>query len=241
MSFSFSVFLFPQNDHITKLKIENNPFAKGFRITGQSRCKRKLAESTSPSASSSESEHGPDNGSKRLRSNSFNESLCSGSVSDPSSGTSSPVHPFECNSHRTPAAHQAYKQPALPFIAPQSISQPFNQMHLTSSSPYAALCAAHSYGPPNAPPPTSDDLFHQHRSMVDMALFLSMRHTNNYPAMYHHHQLANNVGIMPSGVSTPPVSLSPTINVDSDTCDDDIPARPAKKCGFSIASILGES
>ncbi|XP_050333371.1 T-box protein 2-like [Bactrocera neohumeralis] len=31
-----------QNDRITKLKIDNNPFAKGFRETGQSRCKRKL-------------------------------------------------------------------------------------------------------------------------------------------------------------------------------------------------------
>jgi hypothetical protein len=31
-----------QNDRITKLKIDNNPFAKGFRESGQSRCKRKL-------------------------------------------------------------------------------------------------------------------------------------------------------------------------------------------------------
>ncbi|KAL6447811.1 hypothetical protein ACFW04_000143 [Cataglyphis niger] len=30
-----------QNENITKLKINNNPFAKGFRETGQSRCKRK--------------------------------------------------------------------------------------------------------------------------------------------------------------------------------------------------------
>ncbi|KMQ97241.1 t-box protein 2 [Lasius niger] len=30
-----------QNEKITKLKINNNPFAKGFRETGQSRCKRK--------------------------------------------------------------------------------------------------------------------------------------------------------------------------------------------------------
>ncbi|KAL7052450.1 hypothetical protein ACKWTF_004866 [Chironomus riparius] len=36
-----------QNDRITKLKIDNNPFAKGFRETGQSRCKRKLGPSTS--------------------------------------------------------------------------------------------------------------------------------------------------------------------------------------------------
>uniref|UniRef100_A0ABM1P8G0 T-box protein VegT-B n=1 Tax=Drosophila arizonae TaxID=7263 RepID=A0ABM1P8G0_DROAR len=39
-----------QNDRITKLKIDNNPFAKGFRETGQSRCKRKLNESTSAPA-----------------------------------------------------------------------------------------------------------------------------------------------------------------------------------------------
>lgn len=30
-----------QNDRITRLKIDNNPFAKGFRESGQSRCKRK--------------------------------------------------------------------------------------------------------------------------------------------------------------------------------------------------------
>uniref|UniRef100_A0A1A9WT91 T-box domain-containing protein n=1 Tax=Glossina brevipalpis TaxID=37001 RepID=A0A1A9WT91_9MUSC len=36
-----------QNDRITKLKIDNNPFAKGFRETGQSKCKRKLMAGTS--------------------------------------------------------------------------------------------------------------------------------------------------------------------------------------------------
>lgn len=36
---------FSQNDRITKLKIDNNPFAKGFRETGQSRCKRKMSSS----------------------------------------------------------------------------------------------------------------------------------------------------------------------------------------------------
>ncbi|KAJ8928239.1 hypothetical protein NQ314_019189 [Rhamnusium bicolor] len=30
-----------QNERITKLKIDNNPFAKGFRVNGQSKCKRK--------------------------------------------------------------------------------------------------------------------------------------------------------------------------------------------------------
>jgi hypothetical protein len=46
-----------QNDRITKLKIDNNPFAKGFRETGQSRCKRKLTSSSSSSSSSSSLNH----------------------------------------------------------------------------------------------------------------------------------------------------------------------------------------
>ncbi|XP_062534100.1 T-box transcription factor TBX6-like [Armigeres subalbatus] len=44
-----------QNDRITKLKIDNNPFAKGFRETGQSRCKRKLGSSSSGSSNTSTS------------------------------------------------------------------------------------------------------------------------------------------------------------------------------------------
>ncbi|CAH0406323.1 unnamed protein product [Chilo suppressalis] len=35
-----------QNDRITKLKIDNNPFAKGFRACGQSKCKRKNTDSS---------------------------------------------------------------------------------------------------------------------------------------------------------------------------------------------------
>ncbi|XP_017485708.1 PREDICTED: T-box transcription factor TBX3-like [Rhagoletis zephyria] len=46
-----------QNDRITKLKIDNNPFAKGFRETGQSRSKRKM--SSSPSDEDSEQQHQP--------------------------------------------------------------------------------------------------------------------------------------------------------------------------------------
>jgi T-box protein 6 len=50
-------FFHSQNDRITKLKIDNNPFAKGFRETGQSRCKRKLTSSSSSSSSSSSLNH----------------------------------------------------------------------------------------------------------------------------------------------------------------------------------------
>ena len=48
--FFFSSLFDEQNDRITKLKIDNNPFAKGFRETGQSRCKRKLTTSSSSSS-----------------------------------------------------------------------------------------------------------------------------------------------------------------------------------------------
>ncbi|KAL9902564.1 T-box-containing protein TBX6L-like isoform 1-T2 [Glossina fuscipes fuscipes] len=43
-----------QNDRITKLKIDNNPFAKGFRETGQSKCKRKLMAGSSSSLHSAQ-------------------------------------------------------------------------------------------------------------------------------------------------------------------------------------------
>lgn len=50
--FSFLSSLSFKNDRITKLKIDNNPFAKGFRETGQSKCKRKMMSSPSSSTSS---------------------------------------------------------------------------------------------------------------------------------------------------------------------------------------------
>lgn len=52
---SSSLLLHPQNDQITKLKIDNNPFAKGFRETGQSRCKRKHIQSNSTSSNQNNS------------------------------------------------------------------------------------------------------------------------------------------------------------------------------------------
>ncbi|XP_076675693.1 uncharacterized protein LOC143372923 [Andrena cerasifolii] len=47
-----------QNENITKLKINNNPFAKGFRETGQSRCKRKFHQTETESSSCVEDEEG---------------------------------------------------------------------------------------------------------------------------------------------------------------------------------------
>uniref|UniRef100_A0A182K5B3 T-box domain-containing protein n=1 Tax=Anopheles christyi TaxID=43041 RepID=A0A182K5B3_9DIPT len=95
-----------QNDRITKLKIDNNPFAKGFRETGQSRCKRKAGLLMSPdsglgnrSSEEDDESDGQETGPevKRPRTSSLARSMSSLddselSVSDGSScGTSSPV------------------------------------------------------------------------------------------------------------------------------------------------------
>jgi T-box protein 6 len=53
----FFFYLLFQNDRITKLKIDNNPFAKGFRESGQSRCKRK-ATGGSPNVMALPNNHG---------------------------------------------------------------------------------------------------------------------------------------------------------------------------------------
>ncbi|XP_076236442.1 T-box transcription factor TBX6 [Calliopsis andreniformis] len=47
-----------QNENITKLKINNNPFAKGFRESGQSRCKRKFQQTETETASRVDDEEG---------------------------------------------------------------------------------------------------------------------------------------------------------------------------------------
>lgn len=109
LKFHIYFFIQFQNDRITKLKIDNNPFAKGFRETGQSRCKRKAGSSSSNQTNSSMPSNQSDglklkddddyeSASKRVRSS---NSVCSaGSLDDSglsvcetsSSGTSSPTN-----------------------------------------------------------------------------------------------------------------------------------------------------
>ncbi|OXU26906.1 hypothetical protein TSAR_010074 [Trichomalopsis sarcophagae] len=65
-----------QNENITKLKIDNNPFAKGFRTEGQSSCKRKrLPRDGCNSSSTSEiSSHDEEDGNASLSDSDHNES-----------------------------------------------------------------------------------------------------------------------------------------------------------------------
>uniref|UniRef100_A0A6E8VPK4 T-box domain-containing protein n=1 Tax=Anopheles coluzzii TaxID=1518534 RepID=A0A6E8VPK4_ANOCL len=135
-----------QNDRITKLKIDNNPFAKGFRETGQSRCKRKAGLLMSPDSGlgnrSSEEEDesdgqeaGPE--AKRPRTSSLAGSLSSLddselSVSDgSSSGTSSPlvVDDFGSPVRPSPSAAGAFYQNHHPGFAMQAGLFPTQHHH----------------------------------------------------------------------------------------------------------------
>ncbi|KXJ75643.1 hypothetical protein RP20_CCG011348 [Aedes albopictus] len=109
-----------QNDRITKLKIDHNPFAKGFRETGQSRCKRKAGlMSNSRSIDDSEEsggECGPEPKRQRTHSGSLDDSDISVSDSS-SSGTSSPVNVDDLHHHRSPcpSTHEDFLRVTHPY------------------------------------------------------------------------------------------------------------------------------
>uniref|UniRef100_A0A182MAN3 T-box domain-containing protein n=1 Tax=Anopheles culicifacies TaxID=139723 RepID=A0A182MAN3_9DIPT len=140
-----------QNDRITKLKIDNNPFAKGFRETGQSRCKRKAGLLMSPDSglgnrSSEEDDEsdgqetsGPE--AKRPRTSSLAGSLSSLddselSVSDgSSSGTSSPVvvddfgSPLRPSPTTASAFYQNHHHPGMALHAGLLAAHPHHHVH----------------------------------------------------------------------------------------------------------------
>ncbi|XP_072744214.1 T-box protein 2 isoform X2 [Anoplolepis gracilipes] len=72
-----------QNEHITKLKIYNNPFAKGFRETGQSRCKRKYHQMDHASRPDDEENNSFSDSSESNRSASSLDDLAQKSVDKP--------------------------------------------------------------------------------------------------------------------------------------------------------------
>ncbi|KAH8390775.1 hypothetical protein KR215_005692 [Drosophila sulfurigaster] len=129
-----------QNDRITKLKIDNNPFAKGFRETGQSRCKRKLNSSSNSSADSE------DDGSSV---SSCDSPQAKRQRSD-----------FELDSQRSlsPAYYAAPTAPAA-MASPSTLAAPLpSYSHALGYAPSAALLQAAYFAavPPLSalPPPT---------------------------------------------------------------------------------------
>ncbi|XP_052899155.1 T-box transcription factor TBX6-like [Anopheles moucheti] len=168
-----------QNDRITKLKIDNNPFAKGFRETGQSRCKRKMGcnASTSSSSSSSSSsgaghggvgggsgDGGPDGGGqltddedrhdlhdliKRPRSNGSPASDCTVHEGGP------PMH--------HPRLHQSALRPfpASPELLMRQYNQMFNPSWMDLMLPYFAR-HHHPYHQPHPHPHQTPHHQHHH-------------------------------------------------------------------------------
>ncbi|XP_062133041.1 T-box transcription factor TBX6 isoform X1 [Drosophila sulfurigaster albostrigata] len=91
-----------QNDRITKLKIDNNPFAKGFRETGQSRCKRKM--SSSPTDDDQDHHAQTSSGSLDMSPGKFTATARSGSASTSTSTSTSASALVEATSTATATA-----------------------------------------------------------------------------------------------------------------------------------------
>jgi hypothetical protein len=251
-----------QNDRITKLKIDNNPFAKGFRETGQSRCKRKVVPSQSNQAECKVSMNNEENGklkvikeddesyleghpSKRIRSDS---SVCSvGSLDDSglsvcetsSSGTSSPTT-TNTDDRLLPSTSSAQSSTSIssPPYLPQSF-QPLHHLHIPNPNELLLQRCQSMFGPGAFNYQWMDLVNMMHRQQFYQEL----------PAMIPPYFSPSNTSIASSSISpnashshreedeasTSSVSPSPNKSVD-------LSVNPIKKkSNFSILSILGHN
>lgn len=223
-NFNFIFFFAPflQNDRITKLKIDNNPFAKGFRETGQSRCKRKSLTNTSKSSINGSSSNNGDiieQDVKRMRSS--DSSACSISslddsglsASDSSSGTSSPevsedLHIIKdtcCPRESHPHEH-------------------FMQRYSTIMNPWMDIAFSYLSRSPYSYYPSIP---------LDMIPQQNLSHTLTFPSTSSHQQNHHQI-IYPKHITTPdsqPMMKSPVIKSEL--------SKPPKKSSFTISAILG--
>lgn len=217
-----------QNDRITKLKIDNNPFAKGFREMGQSRIKRKLASKSSTDTDAADNElfdfksTSKENQLARKRSNSLTGSTTSADDSGHSlgdeisssslSGTSSPI----TSPHEYPSTYDENdnygpsKLHASQLVSRQKSSEWIDLMalrHIQANGSYQQMyypAMPHIYMPSIGahamplPPPTLQQL----------------------QQLQHHQQINNPAHLMPIGQ---PKHTS----------------TPRKMNSFSISAILG--
>lgn len=248
----FSLLLiFPslQNDRITKLKIDNNPFAKGFRELGQSRIKRKLA--SKPNASMDESgsvkKHKTnelfkykstmkDSKISRKRSNSLSESTTSADESGNSVGDEISSSSLSGTSSPATSAHE------------------YNPATYDESDDYSPLKpyeANHSNGLPAVGR-------HPSSEWIDLMTLRYIQANGNYP-----HQQPFVYPPMPTNYDSVTFKQSPPIMQPSpidlarsydrmpsprytnvapimfDQPKKSIATSPPKKSGFSISAILG--
>lgn len=256
-----------QNDRITKLKIDNNPFAKGFRESGQSRCKRKLTQS-SESASSGKQKHNEDNDehfdeagdAKRKRSNSFTGSTSSLddsglSISSSCSGTSSPPANNEDDIRVCDDDDETPRTPMLP-LHPHLHHQHHQEMVLQQfrdSLQPSWMDLAFSYFTRGPYPPQFYPGAHQSNSngpFIDLRAIASTMPSPVSP------YFANNVGhfrdqrgtiVSNSGLDSSWHSPSSEHSNQTPPLPQPAPLNPNehaskplhKKCSFSISAILG--
>lgn len=210
---------FFQNDRITKLKIDNNPFAKGFRETGQSRCKRKSITTTITSSTPCKNSSSSNNSDiieqdvKRMRSDSSACSISSLddsglSVSDSSSGTSSPevsedmMHIKEERIMRESNHHNHEHENLMRHY--NTMMHPWMDIAFSylSRTPYSYY------------PSIPLDLIPQHNMSHTMTTYSPQNHQMIYP-----------------NVDCNPIKSSPIIKSEQ--------PKVAKKSSFTISAILG--
>lgn len=146
-----NLFLCPQNDRITKLKIDNNPFAKGFRACGQSKCKRKNTDSSDNQESTAESPEAKRPCSDAASSCSEEGSLRSTSPrSPPLAESPAPLVAPPENITPPPAA---FYPPELPYLGPLHMSMPLGMWPSPAMAPGFAWSPVMPLPPPRAPTP----------------------------------------------------------------------------------------
>ncbi|XP_023298523.2 T-box-containing protein TBX6L-like [Lucilia cuprina] len=212
-----------QNDRITKLKIDNNPFAKGFRESGQSKCKRKMSLSPSPSEE-----------------NQNNSSHCDDDQSSVASSQDSPQAKRLCvrddplpymdlnnvmryalqpnmNDMISPAFFPQLAQQAMPLFMPSmpSYMEPLAAQRL----PYHQPSSDYDYISGNEE--TSSQISSSHEEQ-NPELFVDVVSTSSEESQ-------QSAALLPSNTSP---SNSPRLSV----CE-----PPAKRSSFSISSILGSN
>lgn len=234
----FVCFVSFQNDRITKLKIDNNPFAKGFRELGQSRIKRKSVKSNATDTTAEKKVKTDEifdfkvatKENQRKRSNSLSESTSSADDSANSlgdeisssslSGTSSPIaptHEYNSNTYDESDDFVPYKpfEPVANFSDPSS-HRPNGEWADMMALRYIQATGNYPYQPPPMFYPQLQNIHDQ----------LPLKPASSYDLIRSYEHLS------------PPIEY-PSHSSGLEPMKKLVAPSPPKKTGFSISAILG--
>lgn len=221
----YNTFVFPdttflgvtayQNDRITQLKIDNNPFAKGFRENGQLRGKRK-GSVDDPDETKAKGSFDDTEASKRSRTSSGGGNFNDCSDEDEVFSGSSPVNPEHMLKRSAATSSSSQQSEAALLDINHSSSPMMKRLELEAASrgltgfpPPAsnslAISPSSLYSPclpfpPLPSPRLTADIYYQ-----QMLRYQMLQH--HYPSLYGHHLPLPSV--RPSGVSPLPLPRSP--------------------------------